>query len=233
MKKYLIASFIITFSISSFLFVLFPKNAAERQVNRNAVTSKYPIHKDIVATVFWVGEEEGEDNGYISNQQSAWDSNWVESFGGIDDPQRRIGFFPQDFTPSENPFYLALPYSDFDYLGRKENSTKIPWYEEGTDPLVSIVKNRWVKILHRGRACYGQWENAGPFQSDDLDYVFGNSRPKNTFGQKAGIDVSPALRDCLGIRSSGLVDWQFIEEEEIPNGPWKLIVTESDPNWQN
>lgn len=206
---------------------------SESNINIKTIplTEKYPLHKDVIATIFWVGEEPGPDNNYAGNVESAWNANWVESFGGVDTPDQRNGSFPQGFTPKENPFYVALPYSDFDEVGRKENLTIIPWYEGFVPENVSLVKNRWVKIYHKDKLCFAQWENSGPGESDDVDYIFGTAAPKNTFGQRAGIDLSPALRDCLGIGSVSKVDWQFVDEEDVPSGPWKLIITRSEPDW--
>ena len=192
---------------------------------------KYPLHREIAATVFWVGEEATEENDYIDNEESIWDADWVESFGGVDEPEEREGWFPEGFTPQENPFYVALPYSDFEEREQKEDLTMIPWYQEPVPDGVSLVKNRWVKIYHQDEVCYGQWEDAGPGLTDDVDYVFGTAEPQNTFGIGAGIDVSPALRDCLGMGTSGKVDWRFVDEEDVPGGPWKEIITRSDPNF--
>jgi len=52
--------------------------------------------------------------------------------------------------------------------------------------------------------------------------VFGDERPLQNVNHGAGIDVSPAVRDYLGLGSLGLVDWRFIEEAEVPIGPWLL-----------
>jgi hypothetical protein len=49
-----------------------------------------------------------------------WDQHWQTSYGGVDDPDRRNGYWPADFTPRENPFYVALPYGEFDALGGYE-----------------------------------------------------------------------------------------------------------------
>lgn len=190
----------------------------------------YPIHHNIIATYFWVGEAAGPDNDFISNTQSAWDIQWVQRFGGVDDPKNRKGYFPAAFTPKENPFYFALPYGDYDEFGLKDNSTKIYWYSKvGTNK--SLLKNRWAKISSNGRTCYAQWEDVGPNEDNDLSYVFGSSKPKNTWGAKAGIDVSPAVRDCLKGGEVFKVSWQFVEANQVPSGPWKQIITKSDPNW--
>lgn len=86
----------------------------------------YPRHKNITVTIFWIGEEGNEENGFIPNLQSAWDDIWTEHYGGIDDPNNRNRYSPANFTPSENPFYFALPYNDFNENGeRKSEAYKI------------------------------------------------------------------------------------------------------------
>lgn len=67
--------------------------------------------RNVVATVFWVGEQPTENNP-TPNNKSAWDVNWQANFGGYDDPNSREGYLPKDFAPSLNPFYIALPYND-------------------------------------------------------------------------------------------------------------------------
>lgn len=178
-----------------------------------------------VATIFWVGEGETDENGYISNAQSAWDTRWMESFGGLDDPENRCGYLPCAFTPKENPFYVALPYSDLEDDGRrKTNASVVPW----NDPTsrTSILKNRWIEVRHLGATCYGQWQDVGPFEEDDHAYVFGDApSPKNQFGEKAGIDLSPALAACLKIDGSDEVSWRHVEFADVPQGPWRDIIT--------
>jgi hypothetical protein len=68
---------------------------------------------NIVATVFWIGEQESEGNP-LPNTESAWDPNWVAHFGGEDSPIQRVNYVPIGFTPRQNPFYVALPYNDLD-----------------------------------------------------------------------------------------------------------------------
>jgi hypothetical protein len=191
--------------------------------------------KKAIATVFWAGEGEDADNGYITNVESAWDGDWMQHFGGVDDADDRCGFNPCDFTPKENPFYIALPYNDLDDNGdTKANAKRVPWYRESEK---SIIKNRWVAVRADpprlasqgeagGKVCYGQWEDVGPFHEDDIEYVFGTApKPLNTEGEKAGIDLSPALRDCLGVDGSSNVEWRHVEENDVPQGPWKNIIT--------
>src|ERR1700747_2058648 len=52
--------------------------------------SCYPWKTGIVSTVFWIGDT---GNG-PTNARSAWDKNWVSSYGGVDDPVRRRGYEP-------------------------------------------------------------------------------------------------------------------------------------------
>lgn len=181
--------------------------------------------KEATATVFWVGEGATRENGFIQNGESAWDENWQENYGGFDDPECRKEYYPCGFIPRENPFYVALPYDDVDHeRGRKVSATRIPW----NDPTATetLLKNRWVEVRANGTSCYGQWEDVGPFEEDDIEYVFGDAKqPKNTLGEKAGIDLSPAMRDCLRVDGSARVQWRHVPEEKAPPGPWKDIIT--------
>jgi len=201
-------------------------------------TGEFPWHRNIVATVFWIGEPADSDTNYITNAVSAWDDHWIEHYGGIDDFAHRNGYFPADFIPKENPFYLDLPYNDFDDNGnRRADVIRVPWYNERTwAPDESVMKNRWVRIVHNGTTCYGQIEDAGPRYYDDVDYVFGTARPRNRdYANGTGMDVSPALRDCLGFsgldNADNVVDWQFVAAEDVPPGPWREIITTSNIDW--
>lgn len=194
---------------------------------RNSV--EYPLHTDITATVFWVGEGADSSNDYIHNRSSAWTGDWVKAYGGVDNPEERCGYVPCDFTPKENPFYFALPFSDTTEAGPRSAATlaAIPWYDEskgGADG--SLLKNRWIEITRDGKKAYAQWEDVGPFESDDVGYVFGTNRPKE---KRAGLDVSPAVSDYLGIGGRATVDWRFIDESQVPDGPWRDVITRSLP----
>ncbi|WP_353662389.1 endo alpha-1,4 polygalactosaminidase [Hydrogenimonas sp. SS33] len=202
--------------------------ASEKQEPRN-----YTLHTNVTATVFWIGEEAGPQNGGIANRSSAWDENWVAHYGGIDTPKSRKGYGPAGFFPHENPFYAALPFNDFDAEGlRKANlSGIIPWYEAGLPDGRSYCKNRWIEIVKGSRKAYAQWEDAGPFGEDDAAYVFGDARPKNRINEGAGIDLSPAVRDYLGLEDIDRVAWRFVDEKDVPQGPWKRVVTVSGVDW--
>lgn len=190
--------------------------------------SRYPWKTDITATVFWVGEQPTENNP-TPNNKSSWDTEWEKNFGGYDDPdpvKRGPNYCPINFTPKLNPFYIALPYNDCqNYTAHKPEASKvIPWFKSTySRPGKTVLRGTWVAIRYGNRVCYAQWEDCGPFVTDDYDYVFGNARPKNTSNKGAGIDVSPAVRDYLGMGSSGKCDWRFVDLNEIPQGPWRSL----------
>lgn len=180
--------------------------------------------RGITATVFWVGEKSSERNP-TPNNASSWDPNWQANFGGVDHPAKRKGFAPANFTPKLNPFYIALPYNDISPSGKHhpEASQVIPWFWKSyRGSWTSVCKGKWVAIHYRGKICYAQWEDCGPFRTDDWEYVFKGHKPKPNPNSNAGIDISPAVRDYLGIRSGYRVAWKFIENDEIPNGPWDI-----------
>jgi hypothetical protein len=179
--------------------------------------------RNVTATVFWVGELPTENNP-TPNVMSAWDQNWQANFGGYDQPDKRNGYCPAGFTPALNPFYIALPYNDVAKGGvhRPEASEVIPWFWESyRGDGVSVCKGRWVAIHHEGKVCFAQWEDVGPFEVDHWQYVFGKESPRANRNQSAGIDLSPAVRDFLSLRSGATVEWRFADEREVPKGPWK------------
>ncbi|MDE0826419.1 MAG: hypothetical protein OSA48_06400 [Akkermansiaceae bacterium] len=189
----------------------------------------YPWKKDITATVFWIGEKPGGRNN-TSNHHSSWDREWQKNFGGYDnpDPAARTGFRPTNFVPKLNPFYIALPYNDcLNHAAHKsEAAAAIPWFHRYSPrPGQSVCKGRWIQIISGNRTCYAQWEDCGPWVTDDWQYVFGNRPPRNTQNSKAGIDVSPAVRDQLGIKSGSKIHWRFVELSNVPRGPWSQLGT--------
>ena len=206
----------------------------------STASTKYSLHTGIIATVFLVGEPQGGGSSE-DNALSAWDDEWQKNYGGFDDPQNRNGYYPVGFTPKENPFYLDLPYNDFNDNGtpKSNRTTVVPWASEKSNwgDRESMMKNRWVKLTRNGVVCYGQIEDAGPYEYNDYNYVFGTAdpRPKSKTANNAGLDVSPALRDCLEFNgwnnALNKVDWQFVDQKDVPNGPWKEIITTSQINW--
>jgi hypothetical protein len=183
----------------------------------------YPWKTGIMTTVFWIGEQPTCHNP-TPNDKSSWDSSWKQSYGGYDcpNPKGRIGFRPAGFVPRQNPFYCALPYNDVDHHGTKlEASHVIPWFKACFEHNgKSVVKGRWLAIHHNGKICFAQWEDSGPYRTDHWEYVFGNARPSPNRNGGAGLDISPAVRDYLGIDSKSITDWKFVENEEVPTGPW-------------
>ena len=194
-------------------------------VRRTAPRSAYPWKRHIMTTVFWIGEAAARNNP-VPNDKSSWDTRWADNYGGYDNPDRsaRRGFLPAAFTPRQNPFYIALPYNDLTRGGTKSEASRvIPWFK---DTFVrsgqSVCKGRWIAIHYRGRIAYAQWEDVGPFRTDHWEYVFGDERPAPNRNGGAGLDISPAVRDYLGMTTNDHVDWRFVEFEEIPLGPWSL-----------
>jgi hypothetical protein len=181
---------------------------------------------DIITTVFWVGEAPTVNNP-VHNRSSSWDLDWATSYGGYDnpDPAARRDFHPINFLPRQNPFYCALPYNDVTRGTTKPEAPKvIPWFKsafvrEGQ----SVCQNHWIAIRNRrgGKVAYAQWSDCGPFSTDSYNYVFGPERPKPNLNGGAGLDVSPAVRDFLGLSNTDVTDWRFVNVSEVPLGPWR------------
>lgn len=185
-------------------------------------------HVNITTTIFWAGEGATAANGFIPNSASAWDEQWATHYGGIDSPSPRNGYYPAGFTPKENPFYFALPYSDFTNDGkRKTSANSCPGIGNPVLEKHSWCKNAWIIVRHGNKVAFAQWQDVGPYEEDDTAYVFGSSAPKNKQGAKAGLDVSPAVKDYLGLDDVSKCDWAFITAGQVPDGPWKQIVTVS------
>lgn len=193
---------------------------------KTKVPGAYPWHFDITATVFWIGELPTARNR-VPNDRSSWDTAWMENFGGFDtpDPTRRTAdYCPKGFRPRLNPFYIALPYNDCvgSNAHKPEAARVIPWFKkEFRSPGASVCKGKWVQIFYEGNYCFAQWEDCGPFTTEDWPYVFGGKAPRNRSNKGAGIDISPAVRDYLGIEGgTASVHWRFVEFYRVPLGPW-------------
>jgi hypothetical protein len=186
----------------------------------------FPWKTNIVTTLFWIGEQPGGNN-LTPNRTSAWDKQWTKNYGGFDDPNpaRRRNYVPIKFIPQQNPFYCALPYNDKARTGHRPEAPRVvPWFEaEYQGPAVSTCKDRWIAIRKGNRIAYAQWEDAGPFRTDHWQYVFGNQRPKPNLNKGAGLDVSPAVRDYLGLKQTDVTDWRFVDFNEVPRGPWSTL----------
>ncbi len=140
------------------------------------------------------------------------------------DPAGRRNYIPVNFVPRQNPFYVALPYNDVEGGHTKSEAAQvIPWFKQSfIRDGQTVLKSRWIAIRHNGRVCYAQWEDCGPFRTDHWQYVFGNERPRPNLNLGAGLDVSPAVRDYLGLGSRDACDWRFVEFKEISPGPWSM-----------
>jgi hypothetical protein len=220
------------FLVAVFLCALMPLRAADEaprkylRASEVQLHSNYPWKKNIVTTTFWIGQG---STGYNSttNYKSAWDQAWTKNFGGVDCPKDRFGIakpgsisLPGKFAPTLNPYYVALPYNDIKYP--QVSKKYVPWWnheEYRKNPYKSQCKGRWVMIEFQGRVAFAQWEDVGPLRYDHAAYVFGNERPTREHSG-AGLDVSPAVQDYLGLQGRCLTNWRFVEEDEVPYGPW-------------
>ncbi len=200
----------------------------------------YPWRLHVTTTMFWIGEQPTERNP-VPNTKSSWDQNWMANFGGYDDPEpvNRIANFttgefrPRAFVPKLNPFYVALPYNDVVSLHqhKPEASRVIPWFlRMRPQPGETVCKGRWVQIYNGRSSCYAQWEDCGPWVTDDWEYVFGNKPPQTTQNGAAGIDISPAVRDYLTLEPGKKVHWRFVEAAQVPYGPWKKYGSSATGN---
>lgn len=218
----------------------FPKPTGEKGAR------VYAPHRDVLATVFWVGEPPTAQNGCMANFASAFDHDWLGAYGGCDAASPRVtdatGWSrPGGFVPRENPYYFALPYGTNERAPWRD---EIPWVDDR--PLATsvrqMVKNRWIAVRAEpqgDRTCYAQWEDVGPFCADDAEYVFGHRAPRNDGkrcdteakgnGIQSALDMSPALSLCLGHEASDMfrVEWWFVDDAQVPQGPWKRVVTTS------
>ncbi|HTD15986.1 MAG TPA: hypothetical protein VK673_12455 [Chthoniobacterales bacterium] len=195
-------------------------------ISRNALSGgpgRYHWKRDIVTTIFWVGERPGGHNP-VPNLRSSWDRFWSYNYGGYDNPDAgaRRNFIPVKFVPRQNPFYFALPYNDVEGgHTKREASRVIPWFNQAfVRNGQTVLKDRWIAVHRGNRVCYAQWEDCGPFRTDDWRYVFGDERPRPNLNQGAGLDVSPAVRDYLGLGVKDACDWKFVEFREVTPGPW-------------
>ena len=124
----------------------------------------------------------------------AFDANWIQN------------------APHQNPFYVALPYNDVDNHHIKPEAVSIiPWFKQAfVRDGQSVCKDRWVAIRKGNRVAYAQWEDVGPFQTDHWQYVFGSERPRPNRNRDAGLDVSPAVQQFLGLNGIDAAAWRFV-----------------------
>jgi hypothetical protein len=172
------------------------------------VHTRFPWKLSITATCFWAGESAASGGG-VSNYQSAYDPLFAIH------------------APRQNPFYVALPVVDIRDGHTLPEAARIPWLSatfvrDGQ----SVLKDHWVAVRHGGKVAYCQLEDAGPWKTDSWGYCFGPDRPSPNRNGNAGIDVSPAVRDYLGMSGMDTVDWRWCDEREVPR-QWMMPAGKS------
>ncbi|WP_200885771.1 hypothetical protein [Methylacidiphilum kamchatkense] len=213
-----------SFSIVFFFGKLICLAAKEKVSARTCCQGPLPLgswHKDIPTTTFWIGTDitKWSPKGIF---RSSWDEHWIRNYGGEDSPEARAGLLPGTHAATLNPFYVALPFNDIAYpvTARKW----MPWFDPSVPKGVSQCKGHWVEIKNKwGKEAYAQWMDVGPYVADDYCYVFGACRPKS----KSGLDVSPAVKEYLGLNGYDKVSWRFVDEKEVPQGPWLKYLEEA------
>src|SRR5256886_16879789 len=98
------------------------RSSADRLLNIDAVAfpprhlgseqERFPWKRDIVTTVFWIGEVPAGNNP-VPNHASSWDKDWAKSYGGFDEPNPAppTAFITIKFSPRHKPFLFALPFN--------------------------------------------------------------------------------------------------------------------------
>jgi hypothetical protein len=204
-----------TTSQTDFVFTNFTKR----------IKNTYPWKREIITTKFWIGEGATPISS-TTNVQSSWDENWMQSNRGVDSPDNRNGWASGSHASTVNPFYIALPFNDLAFPDKAHDWLPRGWYRHPEDgKQVSACKDRWLEIKNaQGRVCFAQWEDVGPLRYDHAEYVFGDERPIGLGDDHAGLDVSPAVADYLGIDGKNrMTSWRFVDDEDVLPGPWLLL----------
>lgn len=185
----------------------------------------YPWKTGIITTEFWIGEGSTPVSS-TTNVQSSWDEDWLPNNHGSDSPYNRNGYASGSHASTLNPFYIALPFNDLAFPDKAREWLPAGWYRRPKDgKQVSACKDRWVWIKNaQGRSCFAQWEDVGPLRYDHAEYVFGSERPIGLGDDHAGLDVSPAVAQYLGIDGKNrITSWRFVDDEDVRPGPWLLL----------
>src|SRR2546430_17471936 len=76
----------------------------------SATGERYPWKRNIVTTVFWIGEKPSGNNP-VPNRRSSWDKDWTRNYGGFFDPKptHRHKFLSLKTTPPPQPAFLPHP----------------------------------------------------------------------------------------------------------------------------
>jgi hypothetical protein len=182
----------------------------------------YPWKAGILTTEFWIGEGATPISS-TDNVRSSWDADWLERNRGSDNPYDRNGYASASHASTLNPFYCALPFNDLKYPDKAAVWLPRGWHRRPEDgKQVSACKDRWIEIKNSsGDVCYAQWEDVGPLRYDDAEYVFGSERPLGLGGDRAGLDVSPAVYEYLGLGDRNrYTSWRFVDDEDVRPGAW-------------
>lgn len=169
---------------------------------------------DIVPTVFWINQVPASGWGLSFGSWPSW-----QGVDGVDARSKlRRSVSP---SPLLNSFYVALPFNDLCFPDLARKWMPAGWYKAPVpgQKVASCCKDRWVEIKNgQGRLCFAQWKDVGPLRFDDAEYVFGPKRPAS----KAGLDVSPAVAQYLGIDRHGAahVAWRFVDAADVRPGRW-------------
>jgi hypothetical protein len=187
------------------------------------VKNIYPWKTRIITTMFWIGEGSTPISS-TDNMASSWDEDWRANNHGSDNPNNRNGYAAGGHASTLNPFYVALPFNDLAFPDKARRWLPAGWYRRPRDgKQVSACKDRWVEIKNaNGDVCYAQWEDVGPLRYDHAEYVFGDERPIGMGDNHAGLDVSPAVAEYLGIdhKDRPLTSWRFVDDEDVRPGAW-------------
>ena len=188
-------------------------------------TPRYPWKTNIVTTVFWIGEQPTENNP-VPNNKSSWDANWTSNYGGYDTPGCLVApqLHPGLVRPA--PESILLSRCRTTTLPTASSNRKPRWLFPGSSNPIPSRANLSARIAgsRSAKATASAMRNgkiAGPFRTDHFQYVFQNERPKPNLNRGAGLDVSPAVRDYLGLPPTDVTDWQFVEVRDVPPGPWR------------
>jgi hypothetical protein len=182
----------------------------------------YPWRTYILTTEFWIGEGSTPISS-TTNVQSSWDEEWLQKNHGTDSPYNRNGYASGGHASTLNPFYCALPFNDLAFPDKAQNWLPHGWYRRSVEgKQVSACQHRWVEIKgSRGDICFAQWEDVGPLTYDDAEYVFGGGRPRGLGNDHAGLDVSPACFEYLGLNDRNrFTSWKFVDESDVRPGAW-------------
>lgn len=111
-------------------------------------------------------------------------------------------------------------------------TTASGWVVDAVFPFVALPSRAalhgWVRVRNpmTGRVCCAQVRDVGPWNTDDVAYVFAGARPQaetgtDTSGREtnhAGIDLGEAVWTLLMMRDNTDVDWEWIVLPAVAKG---------------